>query len=172
MLGLIATLPLLFAQAPTSGGGTATPSPAATAAPSATAGPATPATAPASPAANASPVKTAPAPGAVSAPGAPAAPAQPGSSNMMFVLPGILLLFYLLILRPQNQQEKKRKAMINNVGKNTRVMTTGGIYGTVVSVDSEHETVFLRIGSDPGVKVEFARSAILRVVEAAEKDKA
>ena len=44
-------------------------------------------------------------------------------------------IFYFLILRPQQQQEQKRKAMIDAIKKNDKVVTTGGIYGTVISVD-------------------------------------
>ncbi len=81
----------------------------------------------------------------------------------------MIVLFYLMILRPQQQQEKKRKEMINQVDRNTRVMTTGGMYGTVVSVDKDANTVLIRLGNDPGVKVEFARSSIAQVLDDAKK---
>ncbi len=60
--------------------------------------------------------------------------------------------------------------MINQVDRNTRVLTTGGMYGTIVSVDKDAGTVLIRLGNDPGVKVEFARSAIAQVLDGADKD--
>lgn len=83
----------------------------------------------------------------------------------------VIVLFYFMILRPQQQQEKKRKETINQVERNTRVLTSAGIYGTVVSVDKDANTVLLRLGNDPGVKVEFARSAIAQVFDVTDKDR-
>jgi preprotein translocase subunit YajC len=77
----------------------------------------------------------------------------------------IILIFavmYLLILRPQQQRQKKMDAMLKALKKGDRVLTSSGIYGTVVGVD-DHKAV-LKIAED--VKVEFAKSAIAQVVEA------
>jgi preprotein translocase subunit YajC len=162
MLGLLVSSALMFIpqQAPPTG------APPAAAAPAATQPAAAPATAPAEvPAA-------APTGGpAAAAPAKPAAepPANPFGSLIVF-LP-VIVLFYLMILRPQQRQEKQRKEMINQVDRNTRVLTTGGMYGTVVSVDKDANTVLIRLGNDPGVKVEFARSAIAQVLDGADKDK-
>ena len=160
MLGLIVSLVLM--QAPT--GGAAAP---ATAAPTASAAPAVaPASAPvAVPAATGAPIAK---PGT-----APATPAtqQPPPSMMQTLLmfsPAVVL-FYLMILRPQQKQEKKRKETINKIAKNDKVITAGGIYGTVVSVDGEGDMVTLRLGSDPGVKVEFTKASIVRVIAAGDK---
>jgi preprotein translocase subunit YajC len=141
-------------QAPPAGG-----PPAAATAPAATPPAAAPAAAPAAP------TGTAPA-----APAKPAAePQNPFGSLIVFV--PVIVLFYLMILRPQQQQDKKRKEMINQVDRNSRIMTTGGMYGTIVSVDKDANTVLIRLGNDPGVKVEFARSAIAQVLDGADKDK-
>jgi preprotein translocase subunit YajC len=55
-------------------------------------------------------------------------------STFMLILP-IPFLFYFLIIVPQRQQEKKRRGMIESMKKNDKVLTSGGIYGTVISVD-------------------------------------
>jgi preprotein translocase subunit YajC len=166
MLGLIASLPLLLAQAPAPGGPAPAPAPTpaqATAPAAAPTVPAAPATATAAPAAPATPVGGAPAPAA-------AQPQQSPFSTLIPLLP-IPILFYFLMIRPQQQQEKKRKAMINQMERNSRVITSAGIYGTVVSVDKDGDTVLLRLGSDPGVKVEFSRASIIRVVDGGDKPK-
>ena len=165
MLGLLVTLPILLGQAPASTPSTpaASTAPAAAAAAPATAPPtASPATAPPSGPA------TAPAPGATAAPAAePAAVAQPMANPLAQLLPflPIVVLGYFLLIRPQQQQEKKRREMLGKIERNTRVLTTSGMYGTIVSIEDGSDTVVIRLGADPGVKVEFARSSIVRPVD-------
>ena len=78
---------------------------------------------------------------------------------------GFGFIFYFLLLRPQQQQEQKRKAMIDAIKKNDKVVTTGGIYGTVTSVDPAADRVVLRIDDEKGVKVAFTRASVARVIE-------
>ena len=66
---------------------------------------------------------------------------------------------------PQQQQEKKRRAMIDGLKKNDKVLTTGGIYGTVISVDAENDKVVLRVDDERGVKLAFTRASVARVIE-------
>lgn len=105
--------------------------------------------------------------------GAAAKPDSGGSSLTM--LPFILVLvlwFYLLFIRPQQQQEKKRRDMISRLKKNDKVITNGGLYGTVVSVDTDQDRVVIRVDDDKGVKLTFSKSAVGRVLDAAaEKEK-
>jgi preprotein translocase subunit YajC len=93
-----------------------------------------------------------------------------GSANFLgtfvYLLP-IPFLFYFLIIRPQQQQEKTRRAMIDALKKNDKVLTSGGIYGTVVSVDSTNDRVVLRVDDERGIRLTFAKSSVTRVLEAA-----
>ena len=66
---------------------------------------------------------------------------------------------------PQQQQEKKRRAMIDGLKKNDKVLTTGGIYGTVMSVDAKNDKVVLRVDDERGVKFAFTRASVGRVIE-------
>ncbi len=52
------------------------------------------------------------------------------------MLAPIPLLFYFLFIRPQQQTEQKRRSMLDTLKKNDKVLTTGGIYATVVSIDA------------------------------------
>ncbi|MBN2038626.1 MAG: preprotein translocase subunit YajC [Spirochaetes bacterium] len=77
----------------------------------------------------------------------------------MFILPVmILLIFYFLLIRPSQKKEKLRKKMIDEIQKGDKVLTTGGIYGTVVNLKPEEGIVVLKIGDN--TKVEFAKSAV------------
>lgn len=96
------------------------------------------------------------------------APNPNATGNPLSFWPFILVLAfwgYFLLFRPQQQQEKKRREMIATLKKNDKVLTSAGIYGTVVSVDSEQDRVVLRIDDDRGVKVTFSKSAVARVLE-------
>jgi preprotein translocase subunit YajC len=106
-----------------------------------------------------------------------AAAAEPARSEysifFWFLLP--LAAFYFLILRPQHQQEKSRRQLLDALKKNDKVLTSAGIYGTVVSVDSEHDKVVLRVDDEKNVRFTFSKASIVRVVDAAqekEKEKA
>jgi preprotein translocase subunit YajC len=77
----------------------------------------------------------------------------------------ILFMFYFLILRPQQQQERKRRQMIEALKKNDRVLTTGGMYATVISVDGAQDRVVLRVDDEKGTKITFTKSSVARVIE-------
>jgi preprotein translocase subunit YajC len=66
------------------------------------------------------------------------------------------LVFYFLVIAPANKQRKKTQEMISSLKKGDRVITTGGIYGTVQGV--EPDAVYLKIAEN--VKVKVARSAV------------
>jgi len=85
--------------------------------------------------------------------------------NMTFILQiaqflPIIAIFYLLLIRPQQQQAKKLKAMLAALKKGDKVVTSGGLMGTIVGL--EEQKVVLRVADD--VKMEFVRSAIASVV--------
>jgi preprotein translocase subunit YajC len=69
-------------------------------------------------------------------------------------------VFYFLVIAPANKQRKKTQEMIGSLKKGDRVLTTGGIYGTIQGVEAD--VVYLKIAEN--VKVKVARSAISGVV--------
>jgi preprotein translocase subunit YajC len=84
----------------------------------------------------------------------------------------IMVIMYLVLIYPQQQRQKKTDAMVKALKKGDRVLTTGGIIGTVVGVDDAKAV--LRIGEEADgrdgrgvVKVEFAKSAIVQVLSEA-----
>lgn len=72
----------------------------------------------------------------------------------------IILVFYFLIIRPQNKKQKETQAMLASIKKNDRVVTIGGIRGTVQAV--RDDAVVLKV--DDEVKIEFNKSAIASVI--------
>ncbi|HEX7828550.1 MAG TPA: preprotein translocase subunit YajC [Thermoanaerobaculia bacterium] len=70
------------------------------------------------------------------------------------------LVFYFLVIGPANKQRKKQQEMMAALKKGDRVVTSGGIYGTIQGV--EPDAVYLKIAEN--VKVKVARSAVTGVV--------
>ena len=68
----------------------------------------------------------------------------------------IFLVFYFLVIAPASKQRKKTAEMLGSLKKGDRVVTSGGIYGTVQGVETD--VVYLKIAEN--VKVKVARSAI------------
>lgn len=67
----------------------------------------------------------------------------------MFIL--IVAIFYFVIYRPQKQQREKQQGMINQLKKGDKVVTSGGIWGTVTNVGKE--TVTLQVAENAKIKV-------------------
>lgn len=84
------------------------------------------------------------------------------ASFIVNVLPilAIVAIFYFLVIAPASKQRKKTEAMLSALKKGDRVLTSGGIYGTVQGVESD--VVHLRIAEN--VKVRVAKSAIASIV--------
>jgi preprotein translocase subunit YajC len=104
---------------------------------------------------------------------APAAGNPTGSMVSTLVTFGLVfVIFYFLIIRPQNKKQKEAKAMIEAVKKGDRVITAGGVHAVVYTV--KEKTVILKV--DENTKMEFSKSAIATVekdkVEAKVEDKA
>ena len=85
-----------------------------------------------------------------------------GSAAIGQFLPivAIGLVFYFLVIAPASKQRKKQAEMLSALKKGDRVLTTGGIYGTIQGV--EPDAVYLKIADN--VRVKVARSAISGVV--------
>jgi preprotein translocase subunit YajC len=74
----------------------------------------------------------------------------------------IFAIFYFLLIRPQQRQRRDREQLLTSLKRGDRVVTTGGIHGTITGL-TEH-TVTLRVADQ--VKMEFDRSAVGRILEA------
>jgi preprotein translocase subunit YajC len=73
----------------------------------------------------------------------------------------VFLIFYFLIIRPQNKKQKETKAMLSSLAKGDKVQSIGGIQGTIQSI--KEDAVVVKI--DTNTKMTFSRSAIASVLE-------
>jgi preprotein translocase subunit YajC len=90
------------------------------------------------------------------------APAGDAGSLMTF-LPLILIfvVFYFLLIRPQQKRQKEHKAMVEALKRGDRVVSGGGLYGTVTKVLDDAE---IEVEIAEGVKVRMLRGAVQEVV--------
>ena len=90
--------------------------------------------------------------------------ADPGAggalSQFLLLFAPLFAIWYFLVIRPQQQQRRKTQEMLRNLKTGDRVVTSGGIHGTIVSF--RNGVVQLQIASQ--VKVDVTRSAITGMV--------
>jgi preprotein translocase subunit YajC len=85
-----------------------------------------------------------------------------GAGGLMSMAPFVLIIgiFYFFIIRPQNKKQKETQKMIEGAKKGDKVVTIGGIHGTVTS--TEEKTVTVKV--DENCRLKLNRSAIATVV--------
>lgn len=86
---------------------------------------------------------------------------QSGQLMQMVITFGLIfLVMYFLVFRPQKKKEQETKRMIDALKKGDKVVTIGGIHGTISS--TKEKTVIVKV--DDNCKIEFNRTAIATVV--------
>lgn len=75
-------------------------------------------------------------------------------------------LLYFLMIRPQQQRQKKHQDLIKGLKVNDKVVTAGGIYGTVVK--TKEDTLILRVADN--VRIEVLKTAIGQVRESSDEE--
>jgi len=90
---------------------------------------------------------------------------QGGQGNAMGLLLPFILIFgimYLLIFRPQAKKQKEHRLMLDSLEKGDKVITAGGILGTIAGIREKENIVILQIAKD--VKIEVTRGSIARKI--------
>ena len=78
----------------------------------------------------------------------------------------IFAIFYFLLFMPMQRQKKQLKKMLDNLQAGNAVLTSGGILGTIVTLDAD--TIVLRVKPD-NLKIQMARSAVSALIPEREK---
>jgi preprotein translocase subunit YajC len=76
----------------------------------------------------------------------------------------IILIFYFMIIRPQQKRAKERQQMVDSMKKGDKIVTAGGIHGTIVGI--EDKTVLVQLADN--VKVKVDRSTIGTILKEGE----
>ena len=80
----------------------------------------------------------------------------------------IFAIFYFLLILPQQKRQKKWQKMLSQLKNGDKVVTSGGIRGTVIALREDH--IHLRVPPD-NLRLEVARSSVMSVTPAEEKEK-
>jgi preprotein translocase subunit YajC len=83
-----------------------------------------------------------------------------GLISTLIMFGAIFLIFYFMIIRPQQKRAKEREKLLSNLEKGDKVVTNGGIYGVIAGL--EEKTALLQISDN--VKIKIDRSAITTVL--------
>lgn len=93
-------------------------------------------------------------------------PAAPNPIMSMVPIAAIFVIFYFLLIRPQQKQVKEHEAMLAGLKKGDKILTTGGLYGTIIGLKADD----LEVKFSETVKLLVARSAVSKVLgEAAQE---
>ncbi len=84
--------------------------------------------------------------------------------NTLIMFGSIIAIFYFMIIRPQQKKAKERTALLDDVKKGDKIVTSGGIHGTIAGLDEK--TILLDVGNNTKIKME--RTAIGQVISGKE----
>jgi preprotein translocase subunit YajC len=87
-----------------------------------------------------------------------------GGSSLVAFLPLLLMggIFYFLLIRPQQRRAKAQQALLRSVEVGDEIVTTAGVFGTVIEIDDVDDIVTVEIA--PGTRIRMVRAGIGRVV--------
>ncbi|MFQ6070896.1 MAG: preprotein translocase subunit YajC [Candidatus Aminicenantales bacterium] len=96
-------------------------------------------------------------------------PAARGGSPLQALIPFILIfvIFYLLFIMPQRKKQKKHQEMVGQLKPGDKIVTTGGIYGTIMGVKKDRFE--LKVSSN--VKIEITKNAVAAILTPKTTDK-
>lgn len=84
---------------------------------------------------------------------------QSGGSLIGLALPLLMIVgFYFLLIRPQRNRQRSQRALLSSLELGDEVMTTGGIFGTIVEIDEDEGVLTVEIA--PGTRVRMLRNGI------------
>lgn len=102
--------------------------------------------------------------------GAEAVPRGPGFQDFALPIAVTLLGLYFFIIRPEQRRGKQKQELLGGLKKNDKVITVGGIYGTVANVKPNEDEITLKIDEDKDVKIRVTRASIAHVIAAKDKE--
>jgi preprotein translocase subunit YajC len=92
---------------------------------------------------------------------APAAAGAPGNMlGLMIPMVLVFVIFYLLIIMPQRKKQKKHMEMVDQLKPGDRVITTAGIFGTIMGV--QKDLIELKVASNTNIKITKSAVSVIR----------
>lgn len=94
---------------------------------------------------------------------------MPADNSMMSTIIMVVLMvaaFWLLLIRPAQKKQKQQQQLVSQLGVGSRVMLSGGVFGTIVQSGEKQAVVEV----SPGVEMTILKQAIIRVVDPSEEE--
>ncbi len=92
--------------------------------------------------------------------GVTAVPAQADGTYSLVMIVAIFVLFYFMLIRPQNKRAKEHRELVTKLKKGDEVVTSGGVLAKVVSIDEQ----YIKVSIAEGVEISLQRSAVSTVL--------
>lgn len=89
-----------------------------------------------------------------------AVPAQADGTYSLVMIAAIFVLFYFMLIRPQNKRAKDHRELVSKLKKGDEVITSGGLLAKVVSIDEQ----YIKVSIAEGVEISLQRSAVSTVL--------
>ena len=99
----------------------------------------------------------------------PTTPSQGNPMQLIVMFVIFIGIFYFIALRPRQKEQKKRDQMLKTIKKYDKVMTMGGIIGTVMEV--REEEIIIKVDDNSNTRIKFTRGAVQRVLSSADAEK-
>ncbi len=97
---------------------------------------------------------------AIAAAGATVSPQQADGTFSLIMIAAIFVLFYFMLIRPQNKRAKEHRELISRLKKGDEIVTSGGILAKVVSLDEQ----YVKISLAEGVEINIQKGAVVAVL--------
>jgi preprotein translocase subunit YajC len=81
----------------------------------------------------------------------------------------IFIVFYFFMIRPQQKKQKDKEKVLDSLKRGDKVVTIGGIHGTVAGIDADKKTVLVQVSDT--TKIKFDRSAVANIEKQDSGDK-
>ena len=94
---------------------------------------------------------------------APPVAGQAAPNPLIQIVPLVLIfvVFYFFMIRPQQKKQKDREKVLDSLKRGDKVVTIGGVHGTVAGIDTEKKTVLVQVSDS--TKITFDRTAIANI---------
>jgi preprotein translocase subunit YajC len=99
----------------------------------------------------------------------PAGGTAPNPYLQILPLVLIFVVFYFFMIRPQQKKQKEREQTLDSLKRGDKVVTIGGVHGSVAGIDTEKKTVLVQVSEN--VKLKFDRTAIATIEKQESGDK-
>ena len=80
------------------------------------------------------------------------------------------MVYIMFMKKPEQRENPKTKELLDNLKKNDRIVSAGGILGTVVTVRSDSDHITIRIDENTNTKMQILKQSVIRVLKDDEKE--